>query len=317
MKKLTGYILILVVAISSFVSCNDNSTEPEPDKQAPDISVEYPMNNSVVGDTATFKINATDNINISKVSFFIDNVFQIDDIKKPYEYFFNPSNISIGSIHKFYAKAFDDAGNSAISDTITFYYKWFLLVQDEDEPSPRDLDLSKIYVRSTTATIEFRVEMNGKWIDPYDIRNDPLYSIIFLDTDQNPNTGSTPWYMSDFIGPDFMAVIGVAGDSLLKWNSADSNWNKATDFKYLNIENNTNFFEFGINLSDINNPSYIDIFAMNYTSDANYGYFDYAPEGGSITYNVNGSYLGKKNNINLSKIIFNRIYITDKKIGLK
>ena len=184
MKKLTVCILILIAAISSFVGCDKNPTGPESDNQSPVISVEYPMNNAVVGDTITFNINATDNINISKVAFFIDNTLKIEDTEKPYEYFFNSSNMDIGSIHKFYAKAYDDAGNSTISDTITFHYKWLLLVQDENEPSPRDLDLSKIYVRSTTTTttIEFRVEMNGNWSDPYDAGKEQLYCNIFLDT---------------------------------------------------------------------------------------------------------------------------------------
>ena len=107
--------------------------------------------------------------------------------------------------------------------------------------------------------------------------------------------------MSNFIGPDFIAAIGIAGNSLLKWNSADSIWNKSADFKYLNLENNTNFFEFGINLSEINNPSYIDIVAMNSTTDGQTGYLDYGPGGGLITYNINGLYLGKENNFDMSK----------------
>ena len=107
-----------------FIGCDKSSVGTGSDNQPPEISVVYPITNSVIGDTITFKVNTVDNNSVEKVAFFIDNTLKVEDNTKPFEYFLEPSDMEIGSIHKFFAKAYDGAGNSAISDTVNFYYKW-------------------------------------------------------------------------------------------------------------------------------------------------------------------------------------------------
>lgn len=316
MKNLLTILMsVFVVVTLLFVGCDKNSTEPETDKQPPDISVTYPTTNSVIGDTITFKINAIDNNSVAKVAFFIDNTLKVEDNAKPYEYFFEPSNMDIGSIHTFFAKAYDDAGNSTISDTVNFYYQWILLLQDENEPFPRDLD--KVYIRSTSNTLEFRVETNGNWVDPHaDEDGEGIDCGIFLDTDQDPNTGLTPqdslWYTVGDIGPDFVGVVGNEGDSLWVWNSADSKWDKFEDFDYLNLQNNVNYFEVGINLVEIGNPEIVDIVTANITMEPDTTYWDWAPNEDHITYEIDGLYLGKSiNSFIISKNAFSKPYMNN------
>jgi len=314
MKQLLVVVLsVIVVDILLIVGCDKNSTKPETDKQPPEISVVYPMTNSVIGDTITFKVNAIDNNSIEKVAFFLDNTLKSEVTEKPYEYFFNSSNMDIGSIHTFFAKAYDNAGNSTISDTIKFYYKWILLLQDDNEPFPRDLD--KVYIRSTSTTLEFRVETNGNWSDPHEVEG--IDCGIFLDTDRDPNTGLTSqdslWYTVGDIGPDFVAIVGYEGDSLWTWgvvtvgDTIINGWEKFTDFDYLNLQNNTNQFEVGINLEDIGNPQIVDIVTANITMETDTIYWDWVPNEGHVTYEIDGLYLGKSTkSFNISKNTINR-----------
>jgi hypothetical protein len=45
----------------------------------------------------------------------------------------------------------------------------------------------------------------------------------------------------------------------------------------LNLSNNTNFFEVGINLIDLGNPTKIDIVSANISSEPDSTYWDWAP----------------------------------------
>jgi len=296
-----------LVSFSIFIvlfSCSENSTEPEKDTQIPVVSIVSPVTNSVLTDTVTIQVNATDNSGVSKVEFYIDNVkqFNADDFAEPFEYFWDLSSSQIGDIHTIFVKAYDEAGNIGISDTIRIYYKWILLFQDENENFPRDIN--KLFVRSSTTNIEFRVEMNGNWDDPHNLEGG-IDCAIFLDTDQNPNTGFKPdtsycYYQVNVIGADFVVVIGYEGDSLWSWNSVDTTWESFEDFNYLNLSNNSNYFEVGINLTDLGNPSKIDIVSANITFESDSTYWDWAPNENHLTYEIDGLYLGKTN-IQLNK----------------
>ncbi len=316
MKNLLTFIMSVFIVITMFfIGCDKIFTEPEADEQPPDISITYPTTNSVIGDTITFNTIAVDNNSVSKVAFFIDNTLESEDTEKPYEYFFNSSNMDIGSIHTLFAKAYDEAGNSAISDTVNFYYKWILLLQDENEPFLRDLD--KVYIRSTSTTLEFRVETNGNWVDPHAGGDgEGIDCGLFLDTDQDQNTGLNPqdttWYTVGDIGPDFVGVIGNEGDSLWIWHSDDSTWDTFEDFDYLILQNNVNYFEVGINLEAIGNPEIVDIVTANLTMEPDTTYWDWSPDEGHVTYEIDGLYLGKSiNSFAISKNTFNRPYVND------
>lgn len=297
------FLIIFVVLFS----CSENTTEPDKDTQIPDVSIFSPVTNSVLTDTVTIQVNATDNSNISKVEFYIDNVKQTgaDDLTEPFEYFWDLSGSTIGDIHTLFVKAYDEVGNIGISDTIKIYYKWILLLQDDNETFPRDID--KLFVRSSTTNLEFRVEMNDNWDNPHNIEGG-IDCALFLDTDQNPNTGLKPdttyWhYQVNDIGADFVGIIGFEGDSLWNWNSADTTWDKFEDFNYLNISNNSNFFEVGINLIDLGNPTNINIVSANLTVETDSTYWDWAPNENHLTYEIDGLYFGKSN-IQLNKSQF-------------
>ena len=69
--------------------------------------------------TITFNANATDNVGVTKVEFYVDGALKGTDTASPWSYAFNSTGVSNGT-HVLTAKAFDAAGNSALSSAVNF-----------------------------------------------------------------------------------------------------------------------------------------------------------------------------------------------------
>ncbi|WP_342120047.1 CehA/McbA family metallohydrolase [Pseudoduganella sp. OTU4001] len=69
--------------------------------------------------TITFSANASDNVGVTKVEFYVDGVLKGTDTSAPWSYAFNSSGTANGS-HALTAKAFDAAGNSTVSAPLNF-----------------------------------------------------------------------------------------------------------------------------------------------------------------------------------------------------
>jgi len=69
--------------------------------------------------TITFNANASDNVGVTKVEFYVDGALKGTDTASPWSYAFNSSGVSNGS-HVLTAKAYDAAGNSATSAAVNF-----------------------------------------------------------------------------------------------------------------------------------------------------------------------------------------------------
>ncbi len=67
----------------------------------------------------TLSANATDNVGVTNVEFYIDNVLRGSDATSPYAIAFDSTTIANGA-HTLTAKAFDAAGNSATSSAVSF-----------------------------------------------------------------------------------------------------------------------------------------------------------------------------------------------------
>ncbi len=85
------------------------------DTVAPTVSA------SVAGSSATitFNANASDNVAVSRVEFYVDNVLKGTSTSVPYSLAFNSVSIVDGA-HSLIAKAFDAAGNVGTSATVNF-----------------------------------------------------------------------------------------------------------------------------------------------------------------------------------------------------
>jgi len=84
------------------------------DQAVPTVSVTAPANGSVIPNTGTVTVNAnaSDNVGVTKVEFFVDGSRVATVTAAPYSFNWNPAGATAGA-HTFRAKAFDACGNTA------------------------------------------------------------------------------------------------------------------------------------------------------------------------------------------------------------
>jgi hypothetical protein len=84
------------------------------DTQAPTTSITAPLNGATVSATANVTANASDNIGVTRVEFWLDGALQSTDTTSPYAWSWNTPGAANGA-HTLQAKAFDAANNSGSS----------------------------------------------------------------------------------------------------------------------------------------------------------------------------------------------------------
>jgi len=90
------------------------------DTAAPSVSLTAPANGASVSGTVQVTATASDNVGVSKVEFFIDNVLVGTDTASPYAYAWNSAAATNGT-HVLVAKASDAAGNTATSASLSVF----------------------------------------------------------------------------------------------------------------------------------------------------------------------------------------------------
>ncbi|MDP8241298.1 MAG: hypothetical protein P9X24_19595 [Candidatus Hatepunaea meridiana] len=294
MRKIYFPLFQLLIVAFLIIGCNRNPTNP--DKEPPQVSILFPPNNAVVGDSVIVRLNIWDDKDISHTELYIDNsrLFPERANEIITDYHIGMSEYELGSCHTIFAKIYDKADKMATSDTIIIINKWHPLFEDEDEVA--DVDIRRVFARSNSERLEFRIETNGQWHNPYDWSSG-INCSIFLDTDQDASSGLTPsdtiWYAVNDIGPDYAVIIGFEGDSVFTWSSA-SRWQALNMVEALNISEDSDFFEVSIKLTDIDNPDVIDIVVANIDASGSPFYRDWAPDQaeGHVTYTVDKTYIG-------------------------
>gem|GEM_PF-1907515 len=298
MKNNFLYLIITVCfSLILFSSCKkDDTTGPVNTNSFVVIDL---SNNAVVGDTVTLSVKLQNKDAVTKVDYYREGTL-INSSTNPadnFKFIWILTNPVLGAEYKIYAVATDKENKTVVSDTITLHYQWRLLMTDTNEPWLKNIH--QVFVRSSETKLEFRVVVHGMWGDPFNI-NEGISCGIYIDTDQNPNTGLKPVanffpYKVNDIGPDYMLLAGFEDSRLFRWNDADTSWKIKSDLNYLNMPNSINTFELGINRSEIGNPNKVDIVVMNISlNDSGEAKWDWAPDAGHVTYTVDGKYLGKK-----------------------
>lgn len=87
------------------------------DTTPPTISITAPINGATVSSTVSVSANASDNIGVTKVEFYLDGTLEQTDLNSPYTWSWNTTGVSNGS-HTLSAKAYDAAGNIGISSNV-------------------------------------------------------------------------------------------------------------------------------------------------------------------------------------------------------
>jgi len=109
MKKICR---VTIICAMLWISCGG-------DKEPPDVQITNPANNAVVSGTVNITADATDNIGVEKLEFYIDGIAVSTATSEPYSYSWTTTSLQDSSSHTIYAKAYDAAENEGISSTIT------------------------------------------------------------------------------------------------------------------------------------------------------------------------------------------------------
>ncbi len=82
------------------------------DTARPSVEIVSPVEDAVIGGIVTVSVNATDNVGVVRVEFFVDDVSVGSDDTPPYEYSWDTTTLSNGE-HYFIARAYDAANMGA------------------------------------------------------------------------------------------------------------------------------------------------------------------------------------------------------------
>jgi hypothetical protein len=88
------------------------------DTQAPTTSITAPLNGATVSATTNVTANATDNVGVTRVEFWLDGALQSTDTTSPYAWSWNTTTATNGA-HALQSKAFDAAGNAGTSTGVS------------------------------------------------------------------------------------------------------------------------------------------------------------------------------------------------------
>jgi uncharacterized protein involved in tellurium resistance len=88
-----------------------------PEMASPTISLSYPANNASVSGTVSVSANASDNVGVTKVEYYVNGTLQAADTSTPYVYSWDTTTIAAGS-YMLMTKAYDAAGNVGQSENV-------------------------------------------------------------------------------------------------------------------------------------------------------------------------------------------------------
>ncbi len=87
------------------------------DNTPPTVSITSPTNGATVSSTISVQANASDNVGVTEVQFYLDSTLMTTDFSSPYIWSWNTASSTNGS-HTLSAKAYDAAGNVGISSNV-------------------------------------------------------------------------------------------------------------------------------------------------------------------------------------------------------
>ncbi|HEY2093972.1 MAG TPA: Ig-like domain-containing protein [Thermoanaerobaculia bacterium] len=88
------------------------------DTTPPTTSITAPTNGSTVSGTVNVTANASDNVGVTKVEFYMDGALRTTDTTSPYSWSWDTTTFA-NSSHSLVTKAYDAAGNVGTSSTVT------------------------------------------------------------------------------------------------------------------------------------------------------------------------------------------------------
>ena len=127
-----------------------------PDTEDPNASITEPASGATVSDTITITADATDNVGVTKVEFYVDTSTKIgEDSTSPYSISWNTNTVSNGS-RSLLAKAYDAANNVGTSEDVS------VTVNNGGGPLPPSVDL-KANNSNGPITITYNTSATISW----------------------------------------------------------------------------------------------------------------------------------------------------------
>lgn len=162
-----------------------NDIPPKTDDAPPTVSITAPTASATVVGTANITADAADNVGVARVEIYVDGNLSADpDVAAPYVFGWDSTGVPNGS-HTIYAIAYDAAGNSKTSSTVT------VVVDNPVEPGPKAGDANgdnKVDIYD--AAIVSHPNNWGQDVEPGtrgDLNSDGIVNIFDAAIVSNPN----------------------------------------------------------------------------------------------------------------------------------
>lgn len=84
----------------------------------PIVSILNPVNNQVVSGNVNIVAEASDNVEVDRVEFYIDGLLETTVNDRPFDYLWNTTPVNLG-LHTIFARAYDTSNNTSASPTIS------------------------------------------------------------------------------------------------------------------------------------------------------------------------------------------------------
>lgn len=129
------------------------------DRETPQLQIKSPADGEIVKGTVNIEIEATDNKEVKHIELYIDNTLEFTDSLAPYSYSWTTTSLPDSSYHKLLAKAYDQAENEGISDTVSVLVfnggtaKWAYYTGGEVKSSPAISSAGIIYFGSNDGSL--------------------------------------------------------------------------------------------------------------------------------------------------------------------
>ena len=94
----------------TIVNTNVQVVDPS-DTTPPTLTLLYPFVGSTITGTVNVVVDATDNVGVDSVQFFVDGILTITDTNEPWGFPWNTAPYDSGSTHTLFMKGFDPSGN--------------------------------------------------------------------------------------------------------------------------------------------------------------------------------------------------------------
>lgn len=182
---------------------SNQPTSVPKDGQAPSVSVTAPANNAIFKGSQTFTASASDNVGVTKVEFYADNVLLMTDTAAPYQATVDSTALTDGT-HTLKVIAYDAFNNSTLAaiTVTTDNTKPSISIAPPVSPTPSAVTLSYTISDNITPTASLVVKDQSAKLPPFTYQTEGPNTITLTVTDAAGNSQSAGVsFLIDKTGP--------------------------------------------------------------------------------------------------------------------